>query len=350
MHLGIHLGFAASGFAAARRASLLEEAEELGYDSVWAAESTGADAATALAWAAARTQRMGIGSAVLQMPGRSAAMTAMTAAGLDRLSEGRFQLGIGASTRTVTEDWHGASFARQLQRTREYVAVLRQALGGERIEIDGETLRLPDPDGAGRPMRLTDLPVQARVPIHLGAIGPRNVELCGELADGWIPTLAAPEHVADGRELVARGARRAGRELDPEFQILAHVYVAVDDDHDRARDAVRPILAVYIGMGNAERNLYQAAVRRLGFDAAADEVHARFSQGDVTGARAALPSEMIDLITLCGPPARVAQRMADYRDVGVTTLIANPMASEPDEWARTLRDLKAAHGRIGRGA
>src|SRR5881628_1997754 len=212
MRLGLHIGYWGLGLTADEQLKLVREAESLGFDSVWSAEAYGSDAATVLAWIAGRTERIKLGSAIFQMPGRSPAMTAMTAATLDQLSGGRMLLGIGSSGPQVSEGWHGVRFAKQLQRTREYVAVVRKALDRERVEFHGETIELPLPDGPGKALKLTIAPVQERIPIYLAAIGPKNTALAGEIADGWIPTLLDPEHLSGLREPVAQRLRhRADR-------------------------------------------------------------------------------------------------------------------------------------------
>src|SRR3712207_6014193 len=189
MKLGVHVGYWGLGLTADEQMRIVQEAERLGYDSVWTAEAYGSDAATVLAWLAHGTERIGLGSAIFQMPGRSAAMTAMTAATIDNLSDGRMLLGIGSSGPQVAEGWHGQRFGKQIQRTREYVQVVRKALARERLEYEGETLTLPLPDGPGKALKLTIKPVQDEIPIFLAAIGPNNTKLAGEVADGWIPTL-----------------------------------------------------------------------------------------------------------------------------------------------------------------
>src|SRR5215217_5460198 len=220
MRLGLHVGYWGLGFTAEQQLEVVREAESLGYDSVWTAEAYGSDAATVLAWLAGQTEKIRIGSAIFQMPGRSPAMTAMTAATLDQLSNGRVLLGIGTSGPQVAEGWHGQRFGRQLQRTREYVDVVRMALRRERLEYRGETLELPLPDGPGKALKLTIAPVQERIPIYLAAIGPKNTALAGEIADGWLPTLFSPEHVAEFRPLLEEGIARAGAGRSPaEFDI-----------------------------------------------------------------------------------------------------------------------------------
>src|SRR5918992_1194932 len=195
MRLGLHVGYWGLGLTREEQLALVREAEELGFDSVWAAEAYGSDTATVLAWLAAQTERIRIGSAIFQIPGRTPAMTAMTAATLDHISNGRMILGIGASGPQVAEGWHGQRFAKQLQRTREYVEILRRALARERLEFDGESYQLPLPDGPGKALKLTLAPVQERIPIYIAAIGPKNTALTAEIADGWMPTLLSPEHI-----------------------------------------------------------------------------------------------------------------------------------------------------------
>src|ERR687895_222766 len=214
MRLGLPVGYWGPGFTAEQQLEVVREAESLGYDSVWTAEAYGSDAATVLAWLAGQTERIRIGSAIFQMPGRSPAMTAMTAATLDQLSHGRMILGIGSSGPQVAEGWHALGSARQLQRTREYVAVVRKALARERLEFKGETLELPLPDGPGKALKLTIAPVQERIPILIAAIGPKNTELAAEIADGWIPTLFSPQHVSEFRPLLEEGFARAGKGFD----------------------------------------------------------------------------------------------------------------------------------------
>src|SRR5215218_8682720 len=196
MRLGLHVGYWGLGFTAEQQLEVVREAESLGYDSVWAAEAYGSDAATVLAWLAGQTERIRIGSAIFQMPARSPAMTAMTAVTLDHLSNGRMILGIGSSGPQVAEGWHGQRFPKQLQRTREYVDIVRKALARERLEYKGETYELPLPDGPGKALKLMIGTVQDRVPIYLAAIGPKNTQLTGEIADGWMPTFFSPEHVS----------------------------------------------------------------------------------------------------------------------------------------------------------
>ena len=339
MRLGVMLGYFGAGTTAAEQLELAREAERLGYDSAWVAEAYGSDAATVLAWLAAQTSTINLGSAVFQIPARSPAMTAMTAATLDQLSGGRFRLGLGLSGPQVAEGWYGQRFARPLSRARDYLTVVRMALERQRVSYQGETLRLPLPDGPGKALKLTISPAQQRLPIYLGAMGPRNLALAGELADGWLGFLYAPEHADRFGEHLAAGAARAGRDLDG-FDVAPNVQVHIADDLAAARDAMRPFLALYIGgMGAKERNFYTEQAARYGFERAARTVQDHYLAGDRPQAMAALPDELIDLVTLCGPPGRVRERLAAHRDAGVGTLIAAPMAWTHDERVAQLRRL-----------
>jgi F420-dependent oxidoreductase-like protein len=339
VRLGVMLGYLGFGITAQEQLELVREAERLGYDSAWVAEAYGSDAATVLAWLAAQTSSIKLGSAVLQLPARSPAMTAMTAATLDQLSGGRFRLGLGLSGPQVAEGWHGQRFARPLARTRDYLTVVRLALERKRVAYQGETLELPLPDGPGKALKLTITPVQQRLPIYLAAMGPRNLTLAGELADGWLGFLFSPDHADGFRDHLAEGAGRAGRDLDG-FDIAPSVQVHISDDLEAARDAMRPFLALYIGgMGSRERNFYADQAGRYGFGQAAAEVQEHYLAGRRQEAGAALPGELIDLVTLCGPPARVRDRLAAYREAGVGTLIAAPTAWTSEDRLHQLRQL-----------
>src|ERR1700736_4859306 len=271
MKLGIHVGYWGLGMGPPDQLQVVQEAERLGYDSVWAAEAYGSDAATVLAWLAAGTSQIKLGAGIFQIPARSAAMTAMTAATIDQLSGGRFILGLGTSGRQVSEGWHGVRFAKQLQRTREYVAVVRLALAHQKVEFHGETLELPLPDGPGKVLKLTIRPVQASIPIFLAVLGPKNVALAGEIADGWLPVFFSPEHTSALRVPLEEGAALAGRSLD-DFRICPNVNVMIGNDPEVARNAMRPMLALYVGgMGSREQNFYNRLVSSYGFEREAQE-------------------------------------------------------------------------------
>jgi F420-dependent oxidoreductase-like protein len=343
MRLGLHIGYWGLGLTAEEQLALVREAEAAGYDSVWAAEAYGSDAATILAWLAQATERIRLGSAIFQMPGRTAAMTAMTAATLDNLSAGRMILGLGSSGPQVAEGWHGQRFNPQLQRTREYVAVVRMALRRERVRFEGETLTLPLPDGPGKALKLTIAPVQERIPIYIAAIGPRNTELAAEIADGWMPFLFSPEHVDDFRPRLEAGFERAGDGKGyADFDIAPSVNVFVSDDLDSARDVMRPFLALYVGgMGSRERNFYNRMVARYGFADAARTVQDLYLEGRKEEAAAALPPELIDAVTLCGPEDRVRERLRALDAAGIGTLIVTPMAWSFEDRLHQLRRVAA---------
>jgi len=337
MRLGVHIGYWGLGLTPADQLAIVKEAEALGYDSVWSAEAYGSDAATVLAWLAAQTSKIRLGSGIFQMPARSPAMTAMTAATIDQLSGGRMIIGIGSSGPQVAEGWHGQPFARQLQRTREYVAVVRMALARERVQFDGETIKLPLPGGAGKPLKLTIAPVQERIPIYLAAIGPKNTALAGEIADGWIPTLFSPEHARELVSSLEEGVKRAGRPLS-EIDIAPTVNVCVDEDVEQARNMMRPFIALYVGgMGSRERNFYNQLVSRYGFEQAAREIQDHFLAGRREEAMAAIPDALIDAVSLCGRPEQVRDRLAAYREAGVGTLGITPVAPTREERVRQLR-------------
>jgi F420-dependent oxidoreductase-like protein len=339
MKLGVHIGYWGLGLTSEDQLEIVQEAERLGYDSVWAAEAYGSDTATVLGWLAGKTSTIRLGSGIFQMPGRSAAMTAMTAATIDQISNGRMILGIGSSGPQVSEGWHGVRFGKQLARTRDYVAVLRMALARERLEYSGETLELPLPDGPGKALKLTIGTVQDQVPIYIAAIGPKNTQLTGEIADGVIPTLFSPEHVAVMRDELQIGIDRAGNgKTLADIDIAPTVQVYVSDNLEDARNLMRPFIGLYVGgMGSREQNFYNQLVRRYGFDDAAQEVQDLYLDGKKDEAMAALPDELIDMVAICGPADHVRERIAAYRDAGVGTLGVSPVAFTREERITQLR-------------
>ena len=341
MKLGVNVGYWGLGLTSEQQLEIVQEAERIGYDSVWAAEAYGSDTATVLAWLAAGTERIHVCSGIFQMPARSPAMTAMTAATIDQLSGGRFRLGLGPSGPQVSEGWHGVRFARQLQRTREYVDVVRMALRRERVEYHGETIELPLPDGPGKALKLTISPVQDEIPIYLAAIGPKNTTLAAEIADGWIPTLFSPEHVAEFRPLLEAGfAKAGGGKGYADFDIVPTVNVMISDDVESARDAMRAYVALYVGgMGSRKQNFYNALVQRYGFEDAAREVQDLYLEGKKEEAAAALPGELIDTVTLVGPRERVRERLGVFRDAGVGSLMVAPMAWTFEDRLTQLRHV-----------
>jgi F420-dependent oxidoreductase-like protein len=346
VRLGVNIGYWGLGLSAREQLELVLEAERLGYHSVWTAEAYGSDAVSVLAWLAGQTERIRLGTAIMQMPGRSAAMTAMTAATVDQLSGGRMLLGIGSSGPQVAEGWHGQRFARQLDRTRDYVAVVRMALRRERVEYHGKTLELPLPDGPGKALKLTIAPVQERIPIYLAAIGPRNTALAAEIADGWLPFLFSPEHVAEFRPMLDEGFARAGggKGLDG-FEIAPTVSAMVTDDLATAHDAIRPLVALYVGgMGSREKNFYNRLVASYGFEEAAREVQDLYLGGRKEEAAAAVPGALIDAVSLCGPADVVGERLRVYEQAGVGTLMVSPLAPGFAERRAQLRRVAELAG------
>jgi F420-dependent oxidoreductase-like protein len=339
MKLGVHIGYWGLGLTSEDQLEIVQEAERLGYDSVWAAEAYGSDTATILGWLAGQTSTIRLGSGIFQMPGRSAAMTAMTAATIDQISNGRMILGIGSSGPQVSEGWHGVRFGKQLARTRDYVAVLRMALARERLEYSGETLELPLPDGPGKALKLTIGTVQEQIPIYIAAIGPKNTQLTGEIADGVIPTLFSPEHVSVMRDELQIGVARAGNgKTLADIDIAPTVQVYVSDNMEDARNLMRPFIGLYVGgMGSRKQNFYNQLVRRYGFEDAAQEVQDLYLDGKKDEAMAALPDELIDMVSICGPADHVRERIAAYREAGVGTLGVSPVAFTREDRITQLR-------------
>ncbi len=346
MRLGLNLGYWGAGNDADNLALALE-ADRLGYAVAWVAEAYGSDAPTVLSWVGAQTSRIDLGAAVMQIPARTPAMTAMTAATLDTLSGGRFRLGLGVSGPQVSEGWHGVRFADPLGRTREYIDIVRLALRRQTVAYAGDHFTLPLPDGPGKALRLTVHPVRPEVPVYLAAVGPKNLELAGEIADGWLAIFFSPEHSGDLLESVRTGARRAGKgtETDPleGFDVVPTVPVVVDDDVERAARAVAPYAALYIGgMGSREQNLYNRLAVRMGFEDAAQQIQDLYLDGKPRDAAAAVPFELIDATSLIGPPDRIGERVGRYADAGVTTLTVSAFGSHLDDrlaMVRLMADL-----------
>jgi F420-dependent oxidoreductase-like protein len=339
MRLGLHVGYWGLGVSGDDQQRLAKAGDELGYDSIWAAEAYGSDAATVMTWLATNTKSAKIASGIFQMPARTPAMTAMTAATIDNISSGRMVLGLGMSGPQVVEGWHGQPFDHQLQRTREYIGVVRKALARETVTFDGEFYSLPRPGGPGKPLKLIIKPFQERIPIYLAAIGPKNTALAAELAEGWLPTFFAPDHIDVFRPSLEEGAQRAGRSAD-EIDIAPMTSIAIDDDIDAARDLMRPFLALYVGgMGSRKKNFYKDLVTRYGYGDVAQKVQDLYLDQKYDEAMTALPAELIDKTALCGPKEAIAERLDVYRDAGVGTLLVTPVASTVERRIEILREL-----------
>src|SRR6478609_112768 len=347
LRIGLNLGYGTTAEEIADNLALAVAAESLGFDTVWAAEAYGSDAVTVLAAVAARTHRIGIGSAVLQIPGRTPAMTAMTAATLDALSAGRFSLGLGVSGPQVSEGWHGVRFGDPLGRTREYVQIVRQALKRRRVTAGGEHFTLPLPDGPGKSLVLSLQPVRSEVPIYLAALGPKNLDLTGEIADGWLAIFFDPETAAGSVARIHDAARAAGR-APADIDICATVPVSVADDPQVAANRVRSHAALYIGgMGSAKTNFYHRTATEMGYGEQADEVQERFMSRDYAGAAAAVPFEFIDRTSLLGNADRIAQRLARFADGGVTSLAVNCFDRDLESKIATLTTVIEAAQQVG---
>ncbi len=334
LRLGINLGYWGPDTVndAGTMRALAVTADRLGYDVAWVAEAYGSAAPTVLGWLAGLTERMALGTAVMQIPARSPAMTAMTAATLDVLCEGRFRLGLGVSGPQVSEGWHGVRFGSPLGRTREYVDIVRMALTRERVSYQGDHYILPLPDGPGKPLKLTISPVQERIPLYLAAVGPKNLELAGEIADGWLGIFVSPSELPGSIQAIAAGCARAGR--DPSaVDLVANTPIVIGPDVAECADLLRAHYALYIGgMGARDKNFYHQLATKLGFGTAADEVQDLFLQRRHRDAAAAVPVELIDETALLGPVRRIGTRMAAYAAAGLTTLALSttePAVLEP---------------------
>jgi F420-dependent oxidoreductase-like protein len=324
--LGLHLGY--WGSAPIDMMPLVHAAEDAGFDSIWSAEAYGSDAVTTLTWAAAQTSRINVGTDIMQIPARSPAATAMVAITLDHLTGGRFRLGLGTSGPQVAEGWHGVPFGKPLQRTREYVEIVRAILRRDApVEFHGEYYDVPAVGGTGlgKPLKTIVHPLRSDLPILLAAIGPRNVALAAEIADGWLPTFYSPYHPEAFQESLEAGfAKRGGRPED--FEVAPMCPVFVGDDVQGCRDLVKPMLALYIGgMGARGKNFYNDLVCRYGYEAEAKEIQDLYLDGKKAEATAVVPDELVDEVSLLGPKERIAERIGAWTQAGVTTIIAGTL-------------------------
>lgn len=354
VRLGVNLGYWGAGNDA-DSLELAREADRLGYAVVWVAEAYGSDAPTVLSWIAAQTTAVDVGSAIMQIPARSPAMTAMTAATLDTLSGGRFRLGLGVSGPQVSEGWHGVRFDAPLARTREYVDVVRLALSRQPVAYSGAHHVLPLPDGPGKALRLTVVPVRERLPLYLASLGPRNLELTGEVADGWLGLFVSAEHVGESLERLLVGRRAAGLADLTGFDVCATSPLVITPDGpeaavlEAAADPVRGYAALYLGgMGSRSQNFYNALARRMGYEQAAAQVQDAYLDRRPRDAAAAVPTEFVDRTSLLGPVSRVAERMAALADSGVTTLNVVPFAPDLAGRVQMLRQAAEALDASGR--
>jgi F420-dependent oxidoreductase-like protein len=308
-------------------------AESAGYDSIWTGEAWVADAFTPLAFVAAATTRLRIGTAIAQLSARTPGATAMTALTLQQLSGGRLQLGLGVSGPQVVEGWHGVPFRTPVKATREYIAILRQALAGEKVEYQGEVFQVPyrgeDASGLGRSLR-TSLPAAPDMPILVAALGPRNLAMATEVADGLLPYLWSPNHWRDAFGDALDAAPDA-------FRVLPTVAVAMGDDLQACRDEVRPKLTLHIGgMGSKDKNFYKSLVERYGFEEEAELIRSRFLAGGRAGALAATSDALVDELALVGPAGHVSEQLEAWRRSPIDTLIIEPTRPDAIEQLASL--------------
>ena len=317
MRLGFYMGYAPPGMNPLELLELACEAERLGYDSAWAAEAWGVDAITPLAWLGAQTTTLKLGTAIMQLPGRSPANAAMTAATLDLLSGGRFLMGLGTSGPQVVEGWHGQEWGKPLGKTREYVEIVRSILRRERLEHHGEHYDIPlvGGTGLGKPLKLMARPLRAEIPIYLAAIGPKAVEQAFEIADGWLPIFWSPERA---REVFPLERAREG------FDVAPCVPAVLTDDVESARGALKEYYSFYIGgMGARGTNFYNDLFTRYGYEAEAREIQELFLGGHQRDAATKVPDAFVDEVALVGSVERIADRLAAWRDSGATTLLVS---------------------------
>jgi F420-dependent oxidoreductase-like protein len=347
VRLGLNLGYQSASTTPGDQLALAREAERLGYAVVWAAEAYSSDSPSVLAWLAGQTERIDLGAAVMQIPARSPAMTAMTATTIDALSGGRFRLGLGLSGPQVSEGWHGVRFAKGLTRTREYVDIVRMAIARKPVAYHGEHFTLPLPDGPGKAIRLGFHPPRESIPIYLAAVGPKNLELAGEIADGWLAIFFAPDAAGEYLQHIERGRAKSGAGLTG-FDVVASAPVAIGADIAACADLIRPFAALYVGgMGSREQNFYNQLAVRMGYADAAAEVQDRYLERRIEQAAAAVPLEFIERTSMIGPRPRITERIREYAAAGVGTLSISLFAADQETRIATLGEVAEAYAAAG---
>ncbi|HET8593507.1 MAG TPA: LLM class F420-dependent oxidoreductase [Solirubrobacterales bacterium] len=351
LNLGLNLGYWGIGPQADEATETVLVAERLGFDSVWAAESYGSDAVSVLAYLAAKTERIQLGAAIFQVPARQPAAAAMAGVTIDALSGGRFNFGFGPSGPQVSEGWYGVPYEKPWGRTREYVEIVKQIVAREgRLEYEGKHFTLPLKEGEGvtgqgKALKLNIHPVRAEIPVYLGAIGRKSVELAAEIADGWIPIFFSVDRWQEAwGEHIESGLAKGGRSRE-DFQVSPSVQVAIDGDLDAARGMVKAGLLLYLGgMGSKKTNFYADLTRRFGFAEVADEVQSLYLDGKRDEAYAAIPDELVDATAIVGTEDEVAQRIKGVADAGVDRMIVSPMHGDPAQNLSTLEKLSEMVG------
>jgi F420-dependent oxidoreductase-like protein len=323
--LGLSVGYWGAGPPGGALEAVVE-ADRLGFDSVWTAEAYGSDALTPLAWWGSRTERIRLGTGIMQMSARTPAATAMAAISLDHLSGGRFILGIGASGPQVVEGWYGQPYGKPLARTREYVAICRKVFArDEPVHFEGEFYSIPHPGttGLGKPLKSTVHPLRADIPVFLGAEGPKNVALAAEICDGWLPMFYSPRNDRHFRDALAEGFARPGARRTAEtFEVTCTVPFIPGDDVDACASLVKPFLALYMGgMGARGRNFHFDAIARLGHEEVATRVQELYLEGRKQEAAAAIPTALVEAVALVGPPAKIREELGEWRRSLVTTML-----------------------------
>jgi F420-dependent oxidoreductase-like protein len=339
LKLGLNTGYWAGG-PPPGAADAIAEAERLGVDSIWTAEAYGSDCLTPLAWWGASTERLKLGTAIVQMSARQPAATAMAAMTMDHLSGGRFILGLGVSGPQVVEGWYGMPFAKPLARTREYIGILRDIWARQGpVTADGEHYKLPLPGGTGlaKPLKSSIRPLREEIPIYLGAEGPKNIALCAELCDGWLAMLFSPTHQDANRASLTEGFARPGARRKPEdFEVCATVPFVISDDVEGSIDALRPFYALYFGGMGAKGNNFHANVAiRMGYEREVEEIQELYLGGKKDEASAKIPRQLIEELSLVGPPAKIRDDLAKWRESIVTTMLVSADAAT----LRTIAEL-----------
>ena len=346
LKLGVNLGYWGIGPAGEEAAELVLAAEGMGYESVWAAESYGSDVVSVLAWLAAKTEKINLGAAILQVPARPPAAAAMAGATIDKLSGGRFLFGFGPSGPQVSEGWYGVPYAKPWGRTREYIEVVREIIAREGpVDHQGEHYQLPLPGGEGKPLKLNFHPLRNQIPVFVGAIGRKSVEMAAEICDGWIPIFFSVDAFEQtwGEHLEA-GFAKGGRQRS-DLEVSPSLQVAIDGDLEAAKNVVKAGLVLYFGgMGSRKTNFYVDLAHRFGFGEVADEVPKRFQDGDRGGAFEAMPDEIVEATSLVGTEAEVAERIERFRGADIDRLICSPVHVDRGEQLHTLERLAALAG------